>query len=158
MAVRATPYSKLEPSATLPLQCSLVAATFSGQFKSVIRCEKCGPGLGPAGLITEAVSGGAANDLGDLELWAQGHLNAAFDPFSFLPVPLPEHDFRWPLDSFWEPMVEVNGARNCSNAEAFPAVDCGVQGWVTCIVVFSATGGVGQQTLQACCSISGTVN
>merc|ERR1719188_2825802 len=38
---------------------SAVAALFSGQFKSVLRCCDC------------------------------GHENAAFDPFSFLPVPLP---------------------------------------------------------------------
>lgn len=44
---------------------SVIAALFSSQFKSVLRCTVC------------------------------GHENAAFDPFSFLPIPLPEHDFRW---------------------------------------------------------------
>jgi hypothetical protein len=44
---------------------SALSALFSGQFKSVLRCRTC------------------------------GHSNSAFDPFSFLPIPLPENDFRW---------------------------------------------------------------
>lgn len=44
---------------------SAIAALFSSQFKSVLRCKVC------------------------------GHENAAFDPFSFMPIPLPQHDFRW---------------------------------------------------------------
>jgi len=44
---------------------SAVAALFSSQFKSIARCKDC------------------------------GHENATFDPFSFLPIPLPEHNFRW---------------------------------------------------------------
>lgn len=44
---------------------SAVAALFSSQFKSVMRCKTC------------------------------GHNNSTFDPFSFLPIPLPEHNFRW---------------------------------------------------------------
>jgi len=73
------PYKELKDSAGRPdaevaaefwslhcaRECSVIAALFSGQFKSALRCTEC------------------------------GHENASFDPFSFLPVPLPEHDFRW---------------------------------------------------------------
>jgi len=44
---------------------SVIASLFSGQFRSVLRCTVC------------------------------GHENAAFDPFSFIPVSLPEHAYRW---------------------------------------------------------------
>eukprot|EP00931_Biecheleriopsis_adriatica_P061604 TRINITY_DN37048_c0_g1_i1.p1 TRINITY_DN37048_c0_g1~~TRINITY_DN37048_c0_g1_i1.p1 ORF type:complete len:1368 (+),score=256.41 TRINITY_DN37048_c0_g1_i1:41-4144(+) len=44
---------------------SAVAALFSGQFRSSLRCSVC------------------------------GLVNISFDPFSFLPIPIPEHDYRW---------------------------------------------------------------
>eukprot|EP00913_Durusdinium_trenchii_P024050 g22588.t1 len=44
---------------------SAVAALFSGQFRSVLRCQKC------------------------------GYTNHSFEAFSFLPIPIPEHEYRW---------------------------------------------------------------
>lgn len=44
---------------------SAVAALFSGQFRSVLRCKGC------------------------------GYTNHSFEAFSFLPIPIPEHSYRW---------------------------------------------------------------
>lgn len=44
---------------------SVVFALFSSQFKSVVKCKAC------------------------------GYTNATFDPFQHMPIPLPQHDFRW---------------------------------------------------------------
>eukprot|EP00434_Breviolum_minutum_P015505 symbB.v1.2.013658.t1/scaffold973.1/size147933/3 len=44
---------------------SAVAALFSGQFCSVLRCQNC------------------------------GYTNHSFEAFSFLPIPIPEHSYRW---------------------------------------------------------------
>lgn len=44
---------------------SAVAALFSGQFCSTLKCQRC------------------------------GYTNKSFEAFSFLPIPIPEHDYRW---------------------------------------------------------------